>query len=90
MRSVASPNETPGARLKETVTEGNNPVWFTASGVVPGWAVVTVTNGTFPFCGTFPLLDELPLDVLPLLELLLLEELPPEPPALLAAPVLRK
>ena len=30
---VACPSETPGARLNDSVTEGNWPWWFTASGV---------------------------------------------------------
>jgi hypothetical protein len=34
MAVVASLRENPAARLKETVTEGKRPVWFTVSGEV--------------------------------------------------------
>jgi hypothetical protein len=35
MAWATSLKEYPGARLKDTVTEGNRPVWFTVRGVVP-------------------------------------------------------
>ena len=37
---TASPSDTPGARLNDSVTAGNCPWWLTASGVVdrPKWA----------------------------------------------------
>src|SRR6202012_3214754 len=50
--SVASLSDIPGARLKDTVTEGNNPVWFRASGVVFVFAVDIVNRGTFPLAVT--------------------------------------
>src|SRR5262249_33629993 len=34
MRVTASPRDTPGARLNDSVTAGKKPWWFTASGVV--------------------------------------------------------
>ena len=46
--AAASLKENPGARLKDTVTEGNRPVWFTVRGVVPVWALVTAFSGTTP------------------------------------------
>ena len=66
MRCVASLRETPSARLNDVVTEGNNPVWLTASGVVLAWLLATVSRGTLPLCrvqvdvfqslGTLPIL----------------------------------
>ena len=47
MLAVASLNDMFGARLKDTVTEGNKPVWLTASGVVLAWALATVSSGMF-------------------------------------------
>ena len=43
---TASPRAMPGARLKDSVTEGKKPWWFTASGVVVGWKCVMVLSGT--------------------------------------------
>src|ERR1039458_2165070 len=37
MLDVASLNDKFDARLKDTVTEGNKPVWLTASGIVLDW-----------------------------------------------------
>ena len=44
--STASPSETPGARLKESVTTGNWPWWLTASGAVPVSMRVKALSGT--------------------------------------------
>src|SRR5437773_6407845 len=43
---TASPSATPGARLKDRVTAGQKPWWFTASGVVLGVNFVMVESGT--------------------------------------------
>ena len=43
---TASPSATFGARLKNTVTEGNRPWWFTWMGPVPIWNFVTAVSGT--------------------------------------------
>ncbi len=51
--SVASLRETPGARLKETVTEGNRPVWFKASGVVVCVGLAMVNSGVLPVLVVF-------------------------------------
>ena len=48
MVSAASLSATPGARLKETVTDGNCPWWFTASGAVLGSNWVIALSGTSP------------------------------------------
>ena len=45
MLAVASLKDTFGARLKDTVTEGNKPVWLMASGVVLAWSLATVSSG---------------------------------------------
>src|SRR5208282_929113 len=43
---VASPREAPGARLNESVTTGNCPWWFTASGVFVDCIRTNVERGT--------------------------------------------
>ena len=48
MTSTAAPSDTPGARLKETVTAGNWPWWLTRSGVARSSMVVKVESGTCP------------------------------------------
>ena len=48
-RSIAStavPSATPAGRLKEIVTEGNCPEWFTVSGDVVGPYSVNAASGT--------------------------------------------
>src|SRR5271157_6310297 len=47
MLEVASLNDTPGARLKETVTDGNKPVWLIDKGVVLAWPLATASSGMF-------------------------------------------
>src|SRR5580658_2386054 len=47
MLAVAWLIETLAARLKDTVTEGNTPVWLTARGVVLALPLATVSNGMF-------------------------------------------
>ena len=47
MANAASLKETPGSRLNETVTDGNNPVWLIASGVVLSWLVAMANSGHF-------------------------------------------
>ena len=42
---VASLSDIPFARLNDTVTDGNSPVWFTCKGVVLVCAVVMVASG---------------------------------------------
>ena len=51
MLSVASLKDTFGARLKDTVTEGNKPVWLMASGVVLAWPLATASSGMLPPLG---------------------------------------
>jgi len=48
-RCVASLKETPGARLNDTVTDGNRPVWLTDSGVVLEAEVAMALSGTLPW-----------------------------------------
>jgi hypothetical protein len=43
---TAWPRETPGARLKERVTDGKRPWWFTCSGAALGSKRVRVVRGT--------------------------------------------
>ena len=43
---TASPSETPGARLKETVTTGNCPWWLIASGARDASMRVKAERGT--------------------------------------------
>lgn len=43
---VASPSDAPGARLKEIVTTGNWPWWFTDSGAVRDSKCVNALSGT--------------------------------------------
>src|SRR5271157_1169656 len=45
---TASPSATPGARLKERVTEGNTPEWFTDRGAVAARKWVKAARGTMP------------------------------------------
>ena len=45
MASVASLKDLFVARLKDTVTDGNKPVWLIASGVVFAWLVATASRG---------------------------------------------
>ena len=45
---TASPRETPGARLKDTVAVGNCPWWFTARGAVRVSTRVKALMGTEP------------------------------------------
>src|SRR3990170_1540714 len=48
-RGTASLRDTPGLRLKEIVTEGSCPRWFTRSGPVPTDGLVSTLSGTsFP------------------------------------------
>src|SRR3972149_1308902 len=44
----AGPREIPGWRLKEMVTEGSWPRWFTRRGPTPGVIVATAFKGTRP------------------------------------------
>ncbi len=46
MALTASPSATFGARLKNTVTDGNRPWWFTWMGPVPVRNFVTAVSGT--------------------------------------------
>ncbi len=46
---VAVPRATPLARLNDTVTDGNSPVWLTCSGVVPAWELITPRSGVIEF-----------------------------------------
>ncbi len=46
MSSMASPSEALGARLKETVTEGNWPWWLIDSDSVPGSMWANAVKGT--------------------------------------------
>ena len=49
MASTASPSATPGCRLKEMVTAGKRPWWFTASGAVMEVSLAMALKGTcFP------------------------------------------
>jgi len=48
MLDVASLKDKFGARLKDTVTEGNKPVWLTASGIVLDWPLATASSGMVP------------------------------------------
>ena len=45
---VASLSETAGARLNETVTDGNKPVWFKARGVVLAALFAIVNSAVLP------------------------------------------
>ena len=45
-RATASPRDTPGARLKEIVTEGSCPEWLMVSGPVPGVTAARLASGT--------------------------------------------
>ena len=51
MLNVASLSDTPGAKLNETVTEGNRPVWLSARGVVLSFAVAIENSGELPAGG---------------------------------------
>src|SRR3977135_263261 len=53
-RSIASPSATPGARLKETVAEGNCPRWLMLKGPTPRERVATELRGT-----SVPLLERM-------------------------------
>ena len=44
--STASPSATPGARLNESVTDGNCPWWLTDSGVASARSVTSADSGT--------------------------------------------
>src|SRR4030066_2372822 len=46
--ATACPKEMPGWRLKERVTEGSWPRWFTRRGPTPGVIVTTAFKGTRP------------------------------------------
>src|ERR1700674_503199 len=46
--STASPNATPGARLKDKVTAGNSDWWFTVTGETPFSTAATRLKGTNP------------------------------------------
>ena len=48
---TASPSETPGARLNDSVTTGNWPWWLIESGAVVSVTRVTVRSGTAPPSG---------------------------------------
>ena len=50
---VASLSAMPGARLKETVTDGKRLVWFTDSGMECVLMVATVLSGTLPAFAEF-------------------------------------
>jgi hypothetical protein len=52
IRSTASPSETPGSRLKESVTDGSWPWWLTVSAWVLRLMRATVSTGT-----SLPLLE---------------------------------
>ena len=43
---TASPSETLGGRLNDSVTDGSWPLWFTLSGPTSGVAVATAVSGT--------------------------------------------
>ena len=47
--STASPSEAPGARLNETVADGNWPRWLIASGAVCSSTWAIADSGTCPF-----------------------------------------
>src|ERR1700733_13909990 len=58
---TASPNEPPGARLKDRVTTGNCPWWLTVMGALVISRCVKVLSGTWPLllnvvedCGATP------------------------------------
>src|SRR3954447_2828396 len=44
--ATASPSETPGLRLNESVTDGSWPEWLTLSGPTDGTSFATVSSGT--------------------------------------------
>ena len=46
MMRVASPSETPCARLNDKVIAGNKPWWFTLSGVLDGPNFANADSGT--------------------------------------------
>src|SRR3970282_2295155 len=46
--ATAWPRDTPGWRLKEMVTDGSWPRWFTRRGPTPGVIVATAFKGTRP------------------------------------------
>ena len=48
---TASPSEAPGARLKESVTTGNWPWWFTVMGAFISSTWVKAASGTCPPLG---------------------------------------
>ena len=48
MDFTAAPSDTPGARLKETVTAGNWPWWLTASAAACCSMLASVDSGTWP------------------------------------------
>src|SRR5262249_53595868 len=50
MRLTASPSEAPGRRLKEIVTDGSCPEWFTLSGPTDRPSVATAAKGTSRCC----------------------------------------
>ena len=50
-RATASPSATPGITLKDSVTDGNWPVWLTDSGPTPVDTVVTLDSGSNPVGG---------------------------------------
>ena len=49
--ATASPSETPGARLNDSVTAGNCPWWLIESGAVVSVTRVTARSGTGPPSG---------------------------------------
>src|SRR3989304_6898139 len=49
--ATACPREIPGWRLKEMVTEGSWPRWFTRRGPTPGVIGATAVKGTRPPAG---------------------------------------
>ena len=53
MASVASLSDMFGARLNDTVTDGNSPVWLSDSGVVLACALATLNSGVFPLTVEF-------------------------------------
>jgi hypothetical protein len=54
IRNVASLSDTLGARLKDTVTDGNRLVWLTDSGVVLACASATACSGMLPLPDVLP------------------------------------
>ncbi len=51
--ATASPSATPGLRLKDTVTDGSWPVWFTDSGPTPVSTRVRLDSGMRSPFGVF-------------------------------------